>query len=128
MFLFDDGFFACKFTFDVLDEWPKDDFEGVVSHKAGGHAVCDGFDFFLVGPKESVPDHQDTAIVFIDIEWVGAVVDAVCGGCIEPSFESGNGADALGVQEELKEQVEQEEHENRLDGKPEQNGGDIENG
>ncbi len=87
---------------DVLVEGGPD---GVVGADVLRQPVADPLALGRVGPEELVPDDQDAAVVAVEVDLVGAVVDPVMGRRVEDGLERpGQLPDPLGVDPELVDQ------------------------
>jgi hypothetical protein len=86
--------------------------------RSGARAVDAGLGVVLLdeGAEQAVPDHQDAAVVAVQVAVVHGMVHAVVAGAAEPAVEPAQPADLLRVHPELVEQVDQRddgEHQRR---------------
>lgn len=79
--------------------------EGAEASKGVSDTVDRGFCFGAKRAKQTIPNNQNPGVVFVNVDGIGAVVDAMMGWCIEHELEWPEAVDKFGVDEELVNEV-----------------------
>ena len=85
------------FTFEQILESLEDQNKGVVADEAGGHTIYRFYRFRLIGSEQSVPEHEHSSEVFINILFVRSMMDPMGGRCCQETFDDAQFADGLCV-------------------------------